>query len=785
MRYFTSFVLLFVVFPAVAADPDGEAFYESKVRPLLVEQCYSCHSATAKKLKGDLRLDTKAAWLKGGSSGPAIVPGKPDDSPLVQAIRRNHKDIAAMPPEKPLGPDAVAILVDWVKRGAPAPDDAAVAKPKESIEAARKRWPFTPVPATVPVPAVKSAAWPATDIDRFLLAKLEAKNLTPVGDADNRTLIRRATFDLIGLPPTPEEVDAFLKDDSPLAFEKLVDRLLASPRYGERWGRHWLDVVRYSDTAGDNSDFPIPQMAKYRNWVIDAVNADKPYDRFVKEQLAGDLMGGKDERETQANTIATGYIANARRFGSTVDDYPHHLTIEDTLDNVGRAFLGLTINCARCHDHKFDPVSAADYYGLYGIFRGTRYPWPGIELDQRQRDLVAFASKERVAAVTAERETFKTKHEAELKLLNAAKDKAGDDKRLANEISKKIEETKKQHRKAVDAPLPYPTAYAVAEGATIGDVPIQLKGDPAKPGEKVSRHFPAVLGGQALPANDKTSGRLALANWIASADNPLFARVMVNRVWLHHFGKGIVATPNDFGKQGTAPTHPELLDYLARAFIADGWSVKKLHKRMMLSHVYRLSSTGEVAGAETADPNNDLLARFRQQRLDAESIRDSLLAVSGDLDLTRLEVHPFPEAVNWNFTQHNPFRAVYDHNHRSVYLMTQRIQRHPFLTLFDGADTGASTGSRVASTSALQSLYFLNDPFVHARAKSFAATLPESDAAMIAKVYLMLFARPPTAAEINRGQIFLGKAAQLTDRSTARESYLRSLFRSNEFVYVN
>ncbi len=780
MRFPAAFLLPFIASPLLAADADG--FYEAKVRPLLIEHCYECHSVTSKKLKGDLRLDSKAAWLNGGSSGPSVVAAKPDESPLIHAVGRKHKDIAAMPPEKPLSAEQVAVLVDWVKRGALAPDDAPAAKPKESIEAARKRWPFTPVPAAVPVPTVKATAWPATDIDRFLLAKLEAKGLAPAADADKRTLLRRATFDLIGLPPTPAEVDAFLKDDSKDAFAKVVDRMLASPRYGERWGRHWLDVVRYADTAGDNSDFPIPQMVKYRDWIIDAVNADKPYDQFVKEQIAGDLMGGKDEAERQARTIATGYIANSRRFGSTVDDYPHHLTIEDTLDNLGRAFLGLTINCARCHDHKFDPISTADYYGLYGIFRSTRYPWPGIELEQRQRDLVAFAPQEQVVAVLAEREALKKKYEAELKRITQEKEKAADDKPLRDKLSKEEEAVKRELRKAVNGPPPYPTAYAVSEGATKAGVPIQIKGDPMKPGDVAPRRFPPVLGDHALPAKSAASGRLELAGWIASADNPLFARVMVNRIWQGHFGRGIVPTPNDFGKQGTAPTHPELLDHLARAFIAGGWSLKAMHKRIMLSRFYRIGSVGAVSDA---DPDNELLGRFRRVRLDAESIRDSLLAVSGELDVNRPGPHPFPEQTSWSFTQHNPFRAVYDHNHRSVYLMSQRIQRHPYLALFDGADTGASTGKRSASTGPLQSLYFLNDPFVHARAEALAAKLPEDNAAMIEGAYRLLFARPATETEVKRGGVYLTEATKLTERPAARESYLRSLLRLNEFVYVD
>jgi hypothetical protein len=781
--------LTMAVAATACAQPSADdlAFYESKVRPLLIDHCYSCHSATASKLKGELRLDSPSAWMKGGASGPALVAGKPDESLIVQAVRRNHKDVEAMPPQKPLTADQVAVLVDWVRRGAPAPAENEITTgTKETIEDAKRRWPFTPVPATVPVPAVQSKIKGLSEIDRFLLAKLEAKKLIPLGEADRRTLIRRVTYDLIGLPPTPEEIDAFEKDPSPNAWAKVIDRLLASPHYGERWGRHWLDVVRYADTAGDNSDFPIPQMVKYRNWVIDAINRDLPYDQFVKEQIAGDRMGGKDEVEKHARIIATGYLANARRFGSRVDDYPQHLTIEDTIDNLGRAFLGMTLNCARCHDHKFDPISTRDYYALYGIFNSSRYPWPGIELQQFQKDLVALAPADEVKKVFAERESKRKQYDEEIKKLFEEKGKAKDDTgRQA--VQKKIDAVKKQQRETVNAPFPFPTAYAMAEGMTIGNVNVQLKGDPEKAGEPVSRRFVSILGGHALPDDDSSSGRLALANWIASPENPLFARVMVNRVWHHHFGRGLVGTPNDFGKQGAVPTHPELLDYLARSFITKGWSLKSLHRQILMSQAYRRASIGDVPGIDMADPNNELLSRFRRRRLDAESIRDGMLFVSGQLDTTPGQEHPFPDPRTWNFTQHNPFRAVYDTNRRSVYLMTQRIARHPYLAIFDGADTGASTGARITSTTALQSLYFLNDQFVHDRAKGLAKQLANanSDAEKINRVYRVLFARPPTADERAEGLDYLKTVTASNDTTVAWQSYLRSLLRLNEFVYIN
>jgi mono/diheme cytochrome c family protein len=777
----------FLAAPLRADDRDGIEFFEKRIRPLLADHCYKCHGEKADKVKGNLRLDSKAGWVKGGDSGPSVVANDPDKSPLIQAVRRDHKGIAAMPPDKPLAKEQVADLVAWVKRGAPAPDDGGtVERPQIDIAAAKQRWPFTPLPVKVAVPAVKDASWPASDIDNFLLAKLEEKGLKPVGDADKRVLIRRATFDLIGLPPTPEEIDAFLKDDSPEAFARVIDRLLASPHYGERWGRHWLDVVRYADTAGDNSDYPIPQMFRYRDWVIDAVNRDMPYDQFVREQLAGDLMGGEDETERRRRTVATGYIANARRFGSRVDDYPQHLTIEDTIDNFGRAFLGLTLNCARCHDHKFDPLTMQDYYALYGFFASTRYPWPGIELEKRQRDLVPLVAKEEAEKVFAARREEEKKFDAEIKALEKEK-KDATEKAKKDEIGKKIEAKRKQKEKFQQSPLPFAQAYAVAEGKKVGDAAIQYKGDPEKPGDKSPRRFISVLGGQPLPADEKTSGRKHLADWIASPANPLTARVMANRLWHYHFHRGLVATPNDFGKQGTKPTHPELLDYLAREFIERGWSLKAMHKEIMLTRAYRLASVGEVDGASLKDANNELLWKFRRHRLDAESIRDSFLAVSGTLDRTPGGPHPFPDPTKWDFTQHKPFRAVYDHTKRSVYLMTQRIARHPYLAIFDGADTGASTASRVTSTTTLQSLYLLNDPFVHDQAKAFAARIAAArsdDRDRVQWAYRTALGRAATPAETDRAVAFVKEVSEAAKPEAAWESFARTLFRLNEFVYV-
>jgi hypothetical protein len=843
---------------APADDAEGIAFFEKKIRPVLVERCYECHSSQAPQLEGSLSLETRDGARKGGDQGPAVVPGDPEKSLLIRAIRYSDKDLQMPPaPKAKLPPDVIADFETWIKRGAPDPRTGAsapAAKYVVDVEAARKTWPYTR-PVEPAVPSVKNKAWPRNPIDHFILAKLEEKGLAPAPDADKRTLLRRLTYDLTGLPPTPEDVDRLARlapsPTHPLspssreegesgregewekAYAAYVEQLLSSPRYGERWGRHWLDVVRYADTAGDNSDYPVPQMVKYRNWVINAVNADLPYDQFIRQQIAGDLLPAQTTEQKYQQTIATGYLANARRFGSRVSDYPQHLTIEDTIDNLGRAFLGLSLNCARCHNHKFDPITNEDYYALYGIFHSTRYPWPGIELDKVQRDFVPLCSEEEMATAVAERKKQVEPLAAEYKAteemkkaidqlakamserLDALKKQELPAEKLApaekelEEVRKKAAEldqlykaTRKKKEEVEKAPLPFPTAYAVVEGKTIENCKVQLKGDPERLGTEVPRRFPVVFGGQTLPSAEKGSGRRQLADWIASPDNPLTARVMVNRLWHHHFGRGLVPTPNDFGKQGQPPSHPELLDYLALRFIDSGWSLKAMHRLIVTSRAYQLAGEGSgfrvqgsgegfrVQGSEAqASPLNPeprtlnpLFGSFRRRRLDAESIRDTLLVLGGNLDETMGGEHPFPPQTKWDFTQHKPFKAVYDTNRRSVYLMTQRIQRHPLMAIFDGPDTSASTGSRITSTTTLQALFFLNDPFVHDQAAGLAARLLKersTDEDRIDLAYQLLFSRSPTTEEQQLGREYL---AQQIDKPW--ESYVRILLRTNEFVYL-
>jgi hypothetical protein len=835
-----------------AATPEeGVAFFEKRIRPLLAEHCYECHSASAKKTKGNLRLDSRDGWAKGGDSGPALVPGKPDDSLLIKGVRHWDKDFK-MPPDTRLAPALVADLIEWVKLGAPDPRTNApalgattAAKPAYgiSVEEGRKHWAYQPVKAQ-PVPKLKDKAWPRNEVDHFTLARMEKAGVIPAPDADPRTLIRRLTFDLTGLPPTPEETEAFVRACSPIgnrqsAITNAIDRLLASPHYGERWGRHWLDIVRYADTCGNASDYPVPQAYKYRNYVIAAFNADKPYDRFIREQLAGDLLNAKLETPNPELLVAPGYLAIARHFGGGKGEA--HLTIEDAIENTGRAFLGLSLSCARCHDHKFDPLPQTDYYALYGIFSSTTFPHPGSEGMNRPANLVPLTPKAELETVTKAWKEQLAILDADVKKAEAAKgaaDKlpdAPDKKAKVDEAAKAVAAAKAKH-KQVSETVPYELAYAVAD-AKPANARLHVRGDPTRLGEEVPRHFIQVLGGQPLPKDCGNSGRLDLANWIADSANPLTARVMVNRLWQHHFGRGLVTSPNDFGTRGQAPTNPELLDFLARKFIESGWSVKAMHKLILTSRTWQLASGDEVGRAvpsapvgrtdnlaarsgETRptsggflglfrkstpspadlfaknaakDPNNTLWWRADRRRLDAESIRDALLYVSGDLDATVGGAHPFPPVHTWGFTQHNQFFANYDNRQRTVYQMQQRLRKHPFLALFDGADPNSSTATREPSTTPLQSLFMMNDKFAHEQAAKFAARVQQGEAdeaRQVERAFLALYARQPQPDELAMATDYLAQfraklAAKKLPADQAWPSLSRALLGANEFLYVD
>jgi len=1246
----------------------GITFFENRIRPQLVEHCHECHSATSKKLGGGLRLDSRPELLKGGDSGKAIDLTQPEKSRLLQAIRHADMDLAMPPPKggKKKLPDAViADFARWIQMGAPFPEKGASSS--ASAYTGNRHWSFQPIQDPAP-PAIRDRSWPKTSIDDFVLAGMEAQGIHPAPATDRRTLLRRAAFDLTGLPPTVEDIDAFIADSSPDAYAKAVDRLLNSPHYGERWGRHWLDVVRYSDTAGETADYPVPTAWRYRNYVIEAFNSDKPYDEFLREQIAGDILARQGPRDRYAERIvATGYLAISRRFGFDSENY-HHLTIQDTIDTLGQNVMGLSLGCARCHAHKYDPISTSDYYGLYGIFDSTRYAFPGSEQKQKHRSLVPLLPPEEAmpgwqvfedqvstlaskiqkqnqpvpaavlsslidmdgdfemqavaaggsngvlvppwvyqgsvavtreaqspyknlhalgkvgASVAASTNTYRIaqtlyvrplqpndpvlylnldfrvstndisaggSHHLRLGAQQKSASKApsatvdspalelslGSDRvalkvgdrwetlralrlgawhnlqlrldlknrtvsgaiglpedrqefsqraflhewnglfdfveigsggeavstrfpgleidnlgvretpipvvsttvpRLVSsgpdadpaDLSRQLTllagldgdfelqsdntppatpwgpgpnsvvqirassqspfthvyppgqrgiqlpnsgaynglgQTLTNHWKATRTPRfyasfdfrcssqdaggegswrfylghgagssaaielffnaatffrrsgdtrdavrslklgewyhvqlsmnlqeksyqgiiashadrvefsgqlasgwdggidytfvdsyghlggvkpaldvdnffigetpippldgptrslttedrtrrsskiaalrrqlaaanaeteaakqelnrlliqgPYELAYAVSEG-TPRNSRIQLRGEPDKLSDEVPRSFIQVLGGKPLASEVRGSGRLELAQWLTDPKHPLTARVMVNRIWQQHFGKGLVKTPNDFGTRGLKPTHPELLDHLATQFMRTGWSIKAMHRLILLSATYQQAAISEE--------REEHYASFPRRRLSAEEIRDSILIVSGELDADPGTNHPFPSPTGWGYSQHGPFSAVYDHNKRSVYLMTQRIKRHPFLALFDGADPNASTPERRVTTVPTQALFFLNDPFVHAKAERLATRLSQShtgDAQRIESGYRLTLGRRPTAAEQAEATAFLEAYRAEFSRSlkdnrdiAALAAYSRVLFSNNEFLHID
>ncbi len=1278
-RFRFAILLVCGTLSAIKADESSDAIFENSIRPVLVGTCFRCHGDA--KVSGMLRVDSREALMAGGESGAAVVPGQPEESLLIRAIQR-QAEVSPMPPAKEdsLRPDQVAAFEAWIRAGAHWPEQT------KKFEAA-KHWAFEPVRDFEP-PTVRRTDWARNSIDSFILAKQEAAGVHPALPADRRTLIRRATFDLTGLPPAPDEVDAFINDSSTDAFAKLIDRLLETPSYGERWGRHWLDVVRYADTAGETADYPVPLAWRYRNYVIDSFNVDKPYDQFLREQIAGDVLAtqstpeeGNSPGRYAEQVTATGYLAISRRFGFDSENY-HHLTIQDTIDTLGQSVLGLSLGCARCHDHKFDTVSMSDYYALYGIFDSSRYAFPGSEQKQKFRSMVPLlppeeavpkwrAFDQRVGAIAVSLEKQKQPVPAailrslndpdgdfemqapaaggsngvlvppwlyegkiavttnaqspfrnlyargkvgaslsadagnyriaqslyprrtsdncatlyvnlDFRVISVADDEprrrsggptvaahrfwigshpsspavvvliesdsvslqAGDrieriaelkptqwtnlqlalnlrnqtvsgtigtpgelssfsDKPILGDwpgvidfavlessnadgtalsaidfdnlgvqdepipavstdvpgiltiadgldaglLSKQLQELvgmdgdfeaqitdtppaspwgpgpnsvvtisgkaqspfqnfvprgesgihmpnrgeydgfgqtlpttwkadtterlfacfdfccadgsagsdgswryfaghgpgnsaavelyfngKEFFRRSGDArhavcrlsigewyqvqvsidlnartyagtisssasrsefsgdlaagwdgtidnsfidsyghiggvrpalhadnyviretpfpafdalPVssdaseyalrreraiqirqqltaiqgatqqaaeelnslltdgPFAMTYGMAEG-TPHNVRTQLRGEPDKPGDEIPRGFIRALGGGPLPENTPGSGRLELAQWLTRPENPLTARVMVNRIWQYHFGQGLVKTPNDFGVRGLPPTHAQLLDHLATQFVRSGWSIKAMHRLIMLSATYQQSSVEHPESGSERSPafqqsraseTADFCSYFPRRRLSAEEIRDSILAISGELDRVRAMEHPFPSPITWGFTQHGPFNAVYEHNKRSVYLMTQRLKRHPFLALFDGPDPNATTADRLETTVPTQALYFLNDPFVHTKADAWAGRLlavVPSDQQRIEQAFRLAFGRSATEDEQREAEAFLaacraelvGISQDSVDRR-ALAAFLRTLVGSNEFLHVD
>ena len=770
--------LALVLAGAHAATPEETEFFEKSVRPVLAEHCYKCHGP--EKQKAALRLDSREAVIKGTDDGPVVVVGKPDESSLIKSIR--HQGESKMPEKEDKLPDAqIAALSEWVKMGVPWPENDKPAGSSAHEEAGKKHWAFQPVrdPA---VPTVGDAGkWAKSELDRFILAKLEPAGIAPSAPASNYALLRRATFDLTGLPPTAAEVEAFEKDAAPDAFAKIVDRLLASPRYGERWGRYWLDVARYADTKGylaGGEERRFGFSYTYRDWVIKALNDDLPYDRFLIEQIAADHVAAPGDN---APLAALGFLTLGRRFLNVQQDI-----IDDRIDVVARGTMGLTVACARCHDHKFDPISQKDYYALYGVFASSVEP---KELPQ----LPAHTDPDADAAYRAERAKldaevdrfFAGKCEETAVVVSAVAGIPIVLPPLPRENAKAFlnREERDQSRellKKIDAlnagPLAPPHAMALADGPIV-EPRVFKRGNAGMPGESVPRRFIAVLSGGKPEPFKKGSGRLELAEAIASKENPLTARVMVNRVWHHHFGKGLVRTPGDFGVRGDAPTHPELLDWLASRFVGDGWSVKKLHRRIMLSAAYQQGSEDDAKSA-LADPENRLVWRMNRRRLDFEATRDSLLCVAGRLDpapggrAVEITAQPFPRR-------------------RTVYSFIDRQNLPGVFRTFDFASPDTTSPQRYVTTVPQQALFMMNSPFVIEQVRALVAQPPfqksPACADQVQELYARIFARRAESAEVEAGLQFLAKAGEPSGPAplSAWEKYAQVLLETNEFAFVD
>jgi hypothetical protein len=758
MLRFTLVALLLVPSFARAADPAPDAkkveFFETKIRPVLVEQCYKCHSEEAakeKKLKGGLKLDTRAGLLTGGDTGAAMVPGKAAASLLLRTLK--YDGDVQMPPKGILPEAVIKDFETWIADGAVDPRTGDLAKATTiDLEKGKQFWSFqAPKEPTVPGNA-------ANPIDAFIRAKWFEKGLQPGAKADKRTLIRRAYFTLTGLPPAPEVVEAFLNDDSPDAFAKLIDQLLASPQYGEKWARHWLDVARYAeDQAHTFGVRPKTQAWRYRDWVIKALNDDMSYDRFVKLQIAGDMLPDAPE-DPFTKLAGLGFLGlGAEYYKNTAAAQAIAEELDDRVDTLTRGFLGLTVSCARCHDHKFDPVPTRDYYSIAGIYMGTNLtdaplvpPAQAKAFTDAQTKLKQCEDRMKKAQATGKAPATgffaKVRTAVEVKL-------------LAEEIAKQKKEM----------PPPPPLAHVVSGNGP--GMKVYVRGNPATQGEPAPKGFLQVLPSPKAAGTDFT--RLDLASAVASKDNPLTARVFVNRVWAWHFGRGLVATPSNFGALGERPSHPELLDWLAVNFVKNGWSVKWLHRQIMLADVYQLESKPNPDN-DKVDAGNVYLWRGGRKRLEIEDWRDSLLAVSGTLD-TKVGGPTFDLRDS-------------SARRRTVYAKVSRHDLDGLLRLFDFPDANVTADKRVVTTVPQQQLFALNSEFMIAQARAFAARvekLGSTDQERIAAAYRIAFGRSPDKAEVELALRFLKRPVRPDDKLNRWQQYAQVLLASNEMMYVD
>lgn len=806
----------------------GIAYFEKEIRPLLITHCYQCHAESADEREGGLVLDNRDGWLIGGDSGPAVVPGDVDASHLIRAVRYGDEGLQ-MPPVKPLDAADVARLEHWVRIGAPAPEKVHVSasdNPADPV-VGKEHWAFRPLAEESP-PAVSAVDWPLGDIDRFVLSRLEQEGLFPTVDAQRNVLARRVYVQLTGVPPSPEQLKDFLDDTSPLAYERLVDSLLASPQFGERFGRHWLDLARYADSNGLDENFLFREAWRYRNWVIGAVGDDMPYDRFITLQVAGDLMPYETTDQRDFQRIAGGFLVLGPKVLLGNDPNNQKMEVADEqIDTIGRALLGQTLGCARCHDHKFDPVPTADYYALAGIFASTRVMEQrymlgeqrvmeqlvglgddGADLDEayekywRERTKLG-ERKGNAEAVLLALQQDDTAALAELLekhadgIADGAKDSAvANDQRIVAQQSLVDELTKAWN----EPPGIPPRAMIATDHETPADEAIRVAGQFDNRGEVVRRGVLQVLcdgDDSAVEASD--SGRIALAKWLTDGDQrsgQLVARVLANRVWHHLIGRGLVRTVDNFGRTGEPPTHPELLDHLAKGLIDHDWSVKSLVRQIVLSRTFRLSS-GHVSVNHDADPENQWLWRSNRRRMDPESFRDAMLAVADSLQWA-----PMDSTVDYLGDQAtavgpNSVRRRTDFPCRSVYLPVIRNDLPELFEIFDFADPHTTTGMRPNTTVPTQGLFMLNDEMVMDAARATALRIvrdcPSGDVeAQISRMYELILnvppSVPPSEAEVRVMADALARFRQRFESEQAELSSLalacHALFASSRFQFL-
>lgn len=912
----------------------GIEFFESKIRPVLIKHCYECHASDAKSIRGGLLLDTRAGTLKGGDSGAVLVPGKPEESLLLESLRFESFE---MPPSGKLSPEIIADFETWIKMGAPDPraGESKVIKKSIDIEKGKQFWAFKPI-RKQKVPQVNSPGWNHSDIDRFIRAAQEDRKLAASPTADRTTLVRRLYYDLIGLPPTPAQIDQFLNDKSRDAVARLVDELLASPHFGERWGRYWLDVARYSQSTGGGRSLLYKSAWRYRNYVIDTFNRDKPFDKFILEQIAGDLLESKDYLQKRDQLFGTAFLVLGPTNYEQQDKEQLRMDlIDEQIQTVGRAFLAMTLGCARCHDHKFDPIPTTDYYALAGIFRSTKVLTPGnvsgwtkrplplppereqeliehnkllakltaqqktrqnelkqlesklnaITLDDSSATLVgnwqqstffkdyigkgyihdqhkakgtkkvkfrprklksgrydvqlAYNSdKSRASRVPVTIKTSKGEHIVyvnqrikptdgsfsslgkfefsgakdeevivsnegtdgyvivdAIRFISAPVDKSVESQTQLSidqfkQTQLKIRETKKLLKtlkseieaKRKSAPQKAPEIMSVYEDENRGDYHVLIRGDVHNLGKKVPRGFVSVaqLHDPVIPAD--VSGRLELAKWIASPQNPLTARVFVNRIWHHLLGSGLVRTVDNFGIRGETPSHPELLDHLALKLMKNGWSTKSLIREIVLSKTYQLSSQS-TATQRAADPDNRFLTHQNLRRLDAEAIRDTILFVSGKLDLSQHDQTIKPDTTSeYGYQFQNPYR--------SVYIPVFRNRLHDLMAVFDFPDPNLSVGRRNTSTLSTQALYLMNNPFVLEQSRHIAERLlkqfPHDQSARIDSLFRITLGRTPNQTEKTQAEHFFSQSQTTAERSQTElwTTFCQTIIACIDFRYI-